>query len=237
MVDLDYLLDILKLFSKIDSNIKVENEKINLYFRDLVLCSISKDKIFLFENDLTDKITPSSDNKSKKIIDIKIVEKFLEEIGANFRGINHLGVSYSCLDIKREIQSIKEFLLKTSFKLYEEESGSQNVKWLFVGESKFPDEPIFEIVLTESNKDSISKWTPHIQIDFDTSLSYEDLEKIVIKFFGKDFIKWKFEVPDYGIPLIMSIIGDLYGLKICLGIGTNLRGSRKWHRQECIVEI
>ena len=95
----------------------------------------------------------------------------------------------------------------------------------------------FELVLNERSKPTVSSWSPHFQIDIDTTLSHKELLNLLKIFFPEDFLKWEMEVDGYGVPLVMGRLATLNGFKIYLGIGTNVRGSRKWHRRECLTKL
>jgi len=67
-------------------------------------------------------------------------------------------------------------------------------------------------------------------------LSQQELELILSKCFGKNFVSWKLNIPNYGVVLEMGCLGSVDGTKIYLGIGTNLRNT-KFHREEILKKI
>ena len=120
--------------------------------------------------------------------------------------------------------------------MYEETTESASTKWLFIGNVLKPSEPLFELILNERKKPALSSWTPHIQIDIDTTLSYEDLQKVIKNHFGNNWIKWSIKVDNWGTPLVVGRLCSIDGLKVYLGIGTDKRG-REWHRNEALRQL
>ncbi len=78
-------------------------------------------------------------------------------------------------------------------------------------------------------------WAPHFQIDLDTSLSFNELEKITDDSLGSRFFKWKLNIPNYGIVLGMGILGKIGNTKICLGLGTDIRDTK--YQREMLKEV
>lgn len=125
---------------------------------------------------------------------------------------------------------------KRGLGLYEEPSGDQNTRWIFIGDTLDWQAQLFEIVLTKERVNSENEWRPHFQIDVDTNLDEISLDKLLIKHFGTRFIKWKMTIPSYGTVLCMGMLGSVEGTKIYLGIGTSLRNT-KYHRQQILKRI
>ena len=135
-----------------------------------------------------------------------------------------------CASPQEEIEKYRKDLSKTGVNVYQEHTESNNEKWYFIGDTTHYDTPLCEIVLNSATTDWYTDWLPAFQIDVDTSLSMAALEKIAEKYFGKQFWKWKLDIPHYGIVLAMAILGEINGIKITLGVGTNLRDIKN-HRE------
>jgi len=160
----NYILQILKHFGAAENSFHLKlNEK------DFV--EINKDFINVNGQNIETKILYPN-QKTLDTIDLKKVSNFLSGIKENIIGINHLGLSYSCINIEDELTYYKKLITGTSLKIFEEKSDSQNNRWFFLGNPE-DNNPIFEIVLTESPTPIIDNWIPHFQIDFNTSLTYE----------------------------------------------------------------
>ena len=71
-------------------------------------------------------------------------------------------------------------------------------------------------------------------MDFDVSADV--LERHAEEAFGVGFAKWKLDIPEVGVVLMMGSIGSINGTKIQLGLGTNLRDP-KLHRSEIMREL
>lgn len=192
-----------------------------------VFVEVKKNKILLINKDILKKLKPNG-NKTD-IFESQKVRVFLNEINRFFIRLNHVGISYYCED-RLEIEKYKDILSGTGLKIYQEQSESEYEKWYFIGNKTNYETPLCEIILNSASNDWYKEWLPAFQIDIDTSLSIEELEKLSKKHFGKNFWKWKLDIPDYGVVLAMAIIGEINGVKLTFGVGTNLR-KIKSHRE------
>ncbi|MBS3148843.1 hypothetical protein J4219_08240 [Candidatus Woesearchaeota archaeon] len=228
------LLRLIKRLIKEESNafLRVARGRAIVRGVDRDLAVIDADSIKILSGfDITEKIAASGNNCT---IDNKKVARFLTSLSGRIIRLNHIGLSYSCASIRQEIMQYKKALETSNFKLYEEPSGSKN-KWLFIGDTKNWNAPLFEIVLTQRKNAEITKWTPHFQIDIDSTLSVEELNTALEKTFGAGF-DWKLTIKNYGTVLGMKILGSTNGTKLCLGIGTNLRNT-EYHRKRVLKEL
>lgn len=233
-----YTLNILRVLSVLDQHIKLnEGDNVAIENNGSELASFSSDSVSILGLDLSNKAIPSRHSKTVSFIEEANLQAFLKSLGSGFKGLNHVGVGYSCSSFSGEILSLKNAISGTSLKLYEEESGSENDKWLWVGNSASPEEPIFEVVLSLRPKPIVSSTTPHLQIDIDTSLSFEDVKNLALEHLGPNSIIWELYVPGYGTPLIMAKLASINSMKVLLGIGTDKRGTREWHRTEGMSEV
>jgi len=200
------------------------------------LAEINEKSILMVGNDVTTSIFPANSTNVSDTIDVDNIKNFFDALDDSLVRLNHLGISYSCVSIKDELVKIKKILLGTSFKLYEETSDSPHQKWFFIGNLERWENPLFEIVLTQSKTTLCSEWIPHFQIDLDTKLSIEELESLTRNHFRKGFIDWKLDLPNYGVVLGMGKLSDINGTKIYLGLGTDKRNT-KLHREEILREV
>jgi hypothetical protein len=193
------------------------------------LVSITPQEIILSNKiDLLSKI--KTDTKKTNILASEKVQAFLEEIQPSFIRLNHVGISYFCKNPEEEIVVYKEALKATRLNIYQEQSESKYEKWYFIGNTTNYETPLCEIVLNSATNDWYKDWLPALQIDIDTKLSMKELERISEKYFGPNFWKWKLDIPDYGVVLAMAIVGEIDGVKLTFGVGTNLRNI-KLHRE------
>ena len=194
---------------------------------------IGKQDVYVNNVSFLDKLSPQKDSKTREMIDIRNFKLMLQEVhDVSSLSLNHLGVGYYTNSLELE----QARLLKlTNDSLYIESSGI-NAKWFFTGNVEKIDTPLFEFVVNETKKLAMSSWTPHLQFDFDTSLTIKEVEELTVKYFGKNWIKWRIESPDYGTPLVMGKMYNIAGVKVYLGIGTNDR-NRAWHRSVGLTKI
>lgn len=205
---------------------------------------VSAEKAFLEINgksirlcgvDIAHRIAAQKDKPDKPILRDKWLD-FLEEMGTSYVRLNHLGVSYACADLDCEILRYKDLTSAWGLSLYEEPSEASNERWLFIGNVLKWQAPMFEIVLTKSLINLEDSWRPHFQIDIDTGLDEVAIDKLLAKYFGPKFVRWRMIIPNYGTVLVMGVLGSIRGTKICLGVGTSLRNP-KYLRQSVLNKL
>lgn len=146
---------------------------------------------------------------------------FLNKIKNNVTKLNHVGFGYRINSLDLELQIFKNKLL-SSFELVEEKSGDpKNNRWFFLKHKTNRLVTKVELVWYFSQK--YHDYCPQFQIDIDTNLSFKDIKKVADTLLGKDFFFWKYDVLNYGVVMAMGKIGQINGVKILLGVGTNLR--------------
>ena len=134
----------------------------------------------------------------------------------------------------KEIKYIKDN--KKNYNLYSEPSNDKKTFWAFLGNTQIKKSeilPMFEVVLFQTNNTKPTSWRPHIQIDYDTNNTYEELAMLSHKYFKKNIFTWKLNIPNYGIVLAMGCVGVIGDVKIMLGCGTHLRDTY-YHRKNLI---
>lgn len=239
MKNIQAIINLLSTFKSINS-VQVNkylkfNHLIQLFSGNSKLLEINENAIQLCERDITKRILATYDKLNKDLADNKWSD-FLSELNGSLLRLNHLGISYACNDFESEILYYKKLLVDHDFSFYEEPSDNANSKWLFIGDTSDWQSPLFEVVLTKNVEESENIWRPHFQIDIDTSLSPDELQHILSKYFGNDFIQWKLNIPNYGIVLDMGMLCSVNGTKIYLGIGTNLRNTQ-YHRKNILKKL
>jgi hypothetical protein len=226
------IINILKLIYEEEkkSYLKVFEDKAEIFVsEDKKLVEITQSTISLGNNiDLFKKLR-SKENNINSIDEVKLTN-FLTTLKPNIIRLNHVGISYFCEDPKTEIEKYKEVLTDTDLKIYQEQSESKDEQWFFVGNTSNFEAPLCEIVLNSAINDWYKDWLPAFQVDVDTSLTIAQLERMADKYFGQGFWKWKLDIPDYGVVLAMAILGEINGVKITFGVGTNLRDIKS-HRE------
>lgn len=206
----------------------------NVYekMRQIGIC-IDTGRLDLFKSSLLDHLAPQKPTKTSYKIDLnKFVNLLVAIKSVSEVNINHLGIGYYVNSIEDEVYKLKTI---TNGSLYEENSGI-NARWLFTGNVSSPEMPLFELVLKKAVKPTLSSWTPHLQLDFDTSLNIRELEERILENLGVNWVKWRMESLVYGTPLIMGRMYSVDGLKIYIGIGTTDR-DRDWHRKIGLTKV
>lgn len=160
------------------------------------------------------------------------LDSFLNGISENLVRLNHVGISYFCDDLQEEIQNLGELSKSADIPLYEERSSEPDEKWLFIGNTNNWEDPMVEFVLNNTANSTIISWKPAFQIDVDTTLTLEQVKALTDQYLGKGFVQWQLDIPDYGTVLAMGLLGSVGNAKIALGIGTNLRGTEDYRKNE-----
>jgi len=235
----DEISNLLKIIGKTHSpqveKYLVFEGSIKLFSGDNQLLEVDESQLKLCGHDLLNRLLAKTDKLDQKIKSEEL-SNFLNSISDSFLRLNHVGISYAVADIDSEIFLIKSIVRNTSLSLYEEPSGDPKAKWLFVGNTDSWESPLFEIVLTSETNTPENLWRPHFQIDIDTNLEQQKLEKYLMDCFGSDFIQWKLDIPNYGVVLEMGMLGSVRGTKIYLGVSTNLRNT-KYHREKILQKL
>jgi len=204
-----------------------------LQVNDKPLVEVNEESISIVNGNVTTRIFPACNSSVSDSIGIERIKNFFNELKDSLVRLNHLGISYSCVNIENELVEIKKLLHGTNFKLYEEPADSASQRWFFIGNLESWENPLFEIVLTESKTSLCTKWIPHFQIDLDTRLNIEELEFLTRNHLKEGFIDWKLDIPNYGVVLVMGELSNINGTKIYLGLGTDKRDT-KLHREEIL---
>lgn len=219
---------------QVNSCLRAGNGGVELLSGGLLLTKVGSKKIILCGKDITEELLAKKDGLNIKTDGLGF-EKFMGKTSRSVTRLNHIGISYWCRNIEIEVDFYKELMKNTSFHLYEEKSDDINTRWLFIGDKDDWQSPLFEIVLTTKYV-AENQWRPHFQIDIDTSLEQGELEENLSKCFGKDFIQWKLDIPNYGVVLEMGMLGSVSGSKIYLGVGTKIRDT-KYHREKGLALV
>jgi len=220
---------------QIDSFLSINQQQATLQNDNHPLVEINKESILLLgKYDISKKILTTQKEELATRINIEQFKKFSSNI--DIVRLNHLGISYSCPNIEKEVDCLRKITSLSDLRLLEEESTVKNQRWFFIGNLNRWENPLFEIVLTESKEALTNDWIPHFQIDIDTNHSFDELSSLTTKYLSTDFISWKLDIPNYGVVLAMGSLGSINGTKIYLGLGTNLRDT-KMHRHEILREI
>jgi|GEM_PF-825931 len=239
---MEILKEIIEILSKLKSlqNFQVDkflfqenSDSFGLSIKGETLAEVNEESIFVVGSDVAKKIFQTNGSSVSNSVSIGRIENFFEALKGSLVRLNHLGISYSCVNIEKEIVEIKKSLLGTNFKLYEEPTDSADQRWFFVGNLENWENPLFEIVLTESEAKICTQWIPHFQIDLDTNLSIKELESLTDKYLKTNFFDWKLDIPNYGVVMAMGELLIINGTKVFLGLGTNIRRTKK-HREKIL---
>ncbi len=216
--------------SEVKKFLKVDENEALIFSGEDVLIKLSQDYLLLFgKYNLQNKIVV---DKTESTIQLSKIKEFLKEISKSIVRLNHLGINYFCKSYQDEVNEYSK-KLNVPFKLFREKSDDKHNQWYFIGDRSNWKSPLFELVLAESSP--FDGWTPHFQIDLDTTLDSEILEQKLKSIFGTGF-DWSLNFPNYGTVLGMKILGSINGTKICLGLGTSKRGT-EYHRKEVLKEV
>lgn len=171
----------------------------------------------VFEIDILSKIQ-NDNGKDWEVFDKYF--SFIDRIKSHIVKLNHMGFGYKTQDVESELDMYRKQMGR-EFDLVEEDSGDKdNNRWFFI---KPKDRSIPKIELILYPTDKYKDYCPQFQMDMDTDLSYEEIEKTVVEIFGRNIFFWKYDIPGYGVVMAMGKVGEINGVKILFGVGTNLR--------------
>lgn len=216
---------------EVKDSLKITDTEASVISNNEILARVKNNSIELLNGyDIQKNI--STNAHQENTISLEKVKRFLENISKSIVRLNHVGISYSCTNLQNELKKYIR-ILDPKFKLFEEESNSNYNKWYFIGNRS--NSSIFEIVLAERKNFLNDSWTPHFQIDIDTNLDPENIEREFKSIFGRGF-DWSLNIPGVGIVLGMKILGVVNGTKVILGVGTTKRDT-EYHRKNILKDI
>lgn len=199
--------------SKLSTQLQV-TDSIQILADNQVFASITKQQILLGNTDISNKISDNKGCTNQAIFPKATV--LIEKISPFVTSLNHIGISYVTKNMNEELCNLVDFVKTTPFHLYEEKSSVKSAKWFFVGDKTKPNNPMFELVLNQPNTIQ-QDWYPHFQIDVDTTLKAKELSTITSAIFSDSTTSFK---KNY---LQLFVLGQIDGIKIVIGIGTNTR--------------
>lgn len=195
------------------------------------LITVTGNDIVIAGKSFQDRLVKSSTLPTTPGINQRL-DSFLNALSENLIRLNHVGISYFCDDVEEEIQSLDNLSKSAQIPLYEEHSSEPDEKWIFMGNTNNWQDPMVEFVLNNNANSAVISWKPAFQIDIDTTLTLEQIKALTDKHLGKGFAQWQLDIPDYGTVLTMGLLGNVGNAKIALGIGTNLRGTEDYRKNE-----
>lgn len=211
-----------ELFSK-NNYFKITESEILINNNNFNYLTINDLEIKLFGIDISSKLINSG---KKDWSNFDQYFKFITTIKNSIIKLNHLGFGYQIDSLEGELTNYKNHLTN-DFELVEEQSDDEeNNRWYFVKHKIDRSVPKIELIFYLTHK--YKEYCPQFQLDIDTDLSYESIKKITDEFLGKNFFTWKYNVPGYGIVMAMGKIGQINGVNILVGIGTNLRKQQSF---------
>ncbi len=208
---------------------------------------LSFEKNDLFNFSASEVMTPVGNvlplllaHKSKlgdKIIDLDLLKNLIDILNKNnsIIRLDHVGFCYKVLSQEDEKKRLATLIKQTKFHLYEETS-NDNGLWLFIGDVDQWEKPLIELLPVEKTDDRwVEYWLPHTQIDIDTTLAGEEIERLIGSVFGKEIKPYPIVID--GITyIIRNHLGSIEGVNIFLDLATNLRNV-KLHRQKDLIKI
>ncbi len=181
-----------------------------------------------------EKPSPLSDD----FVEIIQMKEFFQYLTTNnlFQRLNHLGFCYFVESARLEKERLINEIKKTKLHLYEETSNDSSV-WLFVGDRDNWQSPMIELVLSERTTDKWKDyWLPHFQIDIDTYLNGDEIEKLILDNFKGKIKPYRIiETKDF-IVLVRARLGIVSGININLDLGFEGRMTR-YHRIKLLNQL
>ena len=229
-------LSILKTLPN-EKRLEFINEEANLRLKDgSSLLNVSKSQISIpgVSSNFFNKKSPLADGFLE---DYRIKNLFTYLASNNFyQRLNHLGFCYSVDSLLEEKEKLVNEIKKTKWHLYEEVSNDETT-WLYVGDTSLWENPLVELVLVEKTNDKWKNyWLPHIQIDLDTYLQGEEIEKLIQESFQGKVKPYRLIESNGFIVLVRARLGIVSGINVNLDLGFEGRMTR-YHRTRLLAKL
>lgn len=183
---------------------------------------------------LFDKKNPLKDS----FVQDSQIKNLFDHLSSNhlYQRLNHLGLCYYVESITKEKRKLIDEIKKTDWHLYEEDSQDESA-WIYIGNTANWENPLIELVLIEKTNDKWKDyWLPHIQIDIDTNLNGDEIEKLILdNFEGKIKPYRLIEINEF-IVLVRARLGIISGININLDFGFEGRMTRH-HRTKLLKKL
>ncbi len=149
--------------------------------------------------------------------------------------LNHIGFGYRVQSQQTERQRLINLARKTDQFLYEEKSNDFGL-WLFLGNTGIWEKPLIEFVPVEVDDPHIELRLPHIQIDIDTTLGSNEIERVVKDICNSTVTSYHVAKIDGITYIVRNRLGVIDGVNLFLDLATNSRNV-KAHRQQYLKKI
>lgn len=206
-------------------DILAKNNKINFNNNDLF--KFSDTEILTPAGDILPQLFNHKSKLKDQFVDLFLLTKFLDLTSKkqSFIRLNHIGFCYKVESLIKEKERLVNLISASNFHLYQEPSSDDGL-WLFAGNTENWENPMLEFVPMEGSNDKwVDYFLPHIHIDIDTTLTGQEIEKIVKSVFN-DKIQ-PFSIIINGITyIIRNRLGIINGVNIHLDLATNSRNVK-----------
>jgi len=199
--------------------------------------TVNDSQIFTPIADVTPILFAQKSKLENSIVDLSLLKNLIEFLDANnsIVRLNHVGFGYRVKSQQTERQRLISLAQKTDQFLYEEESNDFGL-WLFLGNTGVWENPLIEFVPVEKDDPQIDYYLPHIQIDIDTTLTTEEIERIVKEIFHNTIKPYHIAVINGITYVVRNHLGVIDGVNIFLDLATNSRNVQ-YHRQNILKKI
>lgn len=198
----------------------------------------ANDSIYTPVSDLDKFFDKRRSPLNDSFVSLDKLEKFISYLNQNklVVRLNHVGICYMVDSQKNEKQRLIQVIKNSGLNIYEEESNDLGL-WLFVGDTKNWEDPLLELLPVEDTSDKwIDYWLPHIQIDLDTNLNADSIEKLSKEFFREEVKPFRVTVIDNIVYTVRLRLGTLQGVNIDLDLATNSR-QVEYVRKEILKRV
>lgn len=151
------------------------------------------------------------------------------------RMLDHIGFCYLISSQENELISIKNVMKQNKLALYEMTSNDL-AKWYFIGDIKYPQDPMIELLPALPNNDpERAYWLPHIHIDVNTNLSAKEILTYLSEIFGTTRRPILYG-DKLAIHCVRLWLGTVSGVNIDLDLSTKIRNV-PWVRKNLLRKI
>lgn len=180
------LWEILNIVKTHCSSIGEEGDFLVVKSNQNKLLAVNKEKISIVLPEILDKVlsTPSDLKDEDEYLPTEVIEHLISAISKKGQIIrlNHIGFCYPSASLDEEKEEVVSKVGKRRIKAYQMPSNDLS-SWWFIGDLINWRDPMLELlpVYEKVEDKEVGYWLPHIHINIDTNLFYEDIKAICNK--------------------------------------------------------
>lgn len=175
------LLEILDIVKPFCSTIEKKADALVIKSNQKELLAINKEKIDIVLPEILKKIfsSPSALKDEDEYLSTELIKNVILALSkkGEITRLNHIGFCYPVASLEKEKEETLSKVAKKDFDVYKMPSNDLS-SWWFIGDLANWRDPMLELLPVYGNIDDkeVDYWLPHIHINVDTDLFYEEIK-------------------------------------------------------------